>query len=143
MGIVIGKFTGNYFYAILGSLIIDIDHTFAYIRHNLIFDPKKLLLSMFDPKDETGDQRGLFHNVFVWALITGIVYYNFDYTVSITFSLAYLSHLLLDLLDSSDYYPFYPIDYKIKGPIEYLSRYEFALSSILFLLFLGLWYYYV
>ena len=59
-----------------------------------------------------------------------------NYQIGIIVSLGYLSHLLLDLFDGSDFYPFYPLKYNVRGPIGYLSKVELCFALFLFIIFL-------
>jgi len=50
-----------------------------------------------------------------------------------TIVLSYASHLLLDLLDSADYWPLYPFKFlNYRGPVRFFSKQEVFLA-ILFL----------
>ena len=40
-GLIIGKLFGNYTVALLGALLIDLDHLIPYIKHKVIFGFKK------------------------------------------------------------------------------------------------------
>jgi len=134
MGLIIGKITGNYPIALAGALLIDIDHLIPYIKHKLIFDLKKLWKTITNPDDLYGNQRNYLHSIFAFILINFLVFL-FDYRIGIAFSLGYVSHLFLDMLDNSDFYPLYPLKYNIKGPIKYLSKTEFILTLFLFIIF--------
>lgn len=135
VGLIIGKIFGNYVVALLGALIIDIDHLVPYIKHKIIFRPKKLCKTITNPKDPYGNQRNYLHSVFLWAVIS-IIIILINFNIGLIFSLAYFSHLLFDALDNSNFYPFYPLKYNLKGPIGYLSVREFMFTLILLILFL-------
>ena len=133
-GLIIGKLIQNYPVALAGALLIDIDHLVPYIKYKIIFDLKKLWKIITNPDDPYGNQRNYLHSIFAFILINlGI--FLFDYRIGIAFSLGYLSHLFLDALDSSDFYPLYPIKLNVRGPIKYFSKTEFILTLALFVIF--------
>lgn len=134
IGLIIGKLTQNYSVALASALLIDIDHLIPYIKHKVIFNSKKFWKTVTNSHDSYGNQRNYLHSIFAFISINlGI--FLFDYRIGIVFSLGYLSHLLLDALDSSDFHPFYPIKWNVRGPIKYLSKTEFAFTLILFVIF--------
>ena len=134
-GLLIGKIFGNYITALLGALILDIDHLIPYIKHNIIFNFKKFWKTITNSKDPYGNQRNYLHSIFSWIIISFVIIL-FNFYIGLVFSLAYFSHLLLDALDSSDFYPFYPLRYNLKGPIKYLSIEEHIFTFCLIILFL-------
>ena len=48
-GLIIGKVTNNYPIALVGSLVIDIDHLVPYVKHKVIFNPGKFWKTVTDP----------------------------------------------------------------------------------------------
>ena len=133
-GLIIGKISGNYLVALIGALFIDLDHLVVYIKKGIIFKPKKLWKIIIDANDPYGFQRNFLHNFFVWIVLS-IIILIFDFKIGIIFSLAYLSHLFLDSLDGSDFYPFYPWKFNVRGPIRYLSLSELIFTLILLLVY--------
>ena len=131
-GLIIGKLTNNYVYAILGSLLVDFDHLFSFIKHKVkLTGIVKLLLSPIDPYS---DQRSIFHNILV-PIVGVIVSIYFDTRNFVVFFFAYTTHLVFDMLDKSNYYPFYPNLFCIKGIIKYLSIQEHIFTFILLILY--------
>mgnify|MGYP001559157947 FL=1 len=63
-GLIIGKIYGNYLIAIVGALIIDLDHLIPYIKNKIIFNPKKLWKTITNSKDPYGNQRNYLHSSF-------------------------------------------------------------------------------
>ena len=124
LGLVIGKVMGNYPVAILASTLVDVDHLQSYIKHGLLSRPKELWSTLTSQDDPYGDQRGIFHNVMFFALVSWVLISLFS-SVGWVIAAGWLGHLCLDALDSSDYWPLYP--YKrinLKGPIDYNSKAE-------------------
>lgn len=134
-GLIIGKLFGNYIIALLGALLVDIDHLIVYAKHGILFNPKKFWKTITNPLDPYGNQRNFLHSFFTWIIISAIIFL-IDFRIGIIFSLAYLSHLILDLLDGSDFYPLYPLKFNIKGPIKYLSMQEWIVTLILLIVFI-------
>jgi len=134
LGLLIGKISGNYQISLLVSLAPDIDHLISYTKHGVLFHPKKFWKTVTDVNDPWEDQRSFLHNLIVWFVLSLIAIF-LNKTIGIIFASAYLGHLLLDALDNSDYYPFYPNKFRIKGPIVYASRSEFVLFVALLLTF--------
>ena len=134
-GLIIGKLFGNYVIALIGALFLDLDHLIPYIKHKIIFKPKKLWKTITNSKDNYGNQRNFLHSFIFWAIISLIVLV-FSLDAGIIFSLAYLSHLVLDLIDGSDFYPLYPFKWNVKGPIKYFSFGEVVINLALLIIFL-------
>ena len=135
VGLIIGKISGSYLVALIGALFVDLDHLIVYVKNGILFKPKKLWKTITDANDPYGFQRNFLHNFFVWIIIS-ILILIWDFRIGIIFSLAYLSHLLLDSLDGSDFYPFYPWKINVKGPIKYLSIQEWTITLILLIAFI-------
>ena len=134
LGLLIGKVSGNYEIALLVSMAPDMDHFVSYARHGVLLHPKKFWKTVTDVNDPWEDQRSFLHNIVVW-LILSLIAILLNKTAGIVFTSAYFGHLLLDALDNSDYYPFYPKKFRIKGPVVYNSKGEFVLFAILLLTF--------
>ena len=134
-GLIIGYLSGNYLIALVGALVLDLDHLWIYFKHKILFKPKKFWKTITSPKDPYGNQRNYLHSFLFWIIIS-ILILLINWNIGVIFSLAYLSHLLLDLLDGSDFYPLYPIKWKVKGPIKYLSWKELVFTLILLIIFI-------
>ncbi|MBU5575364.1 MAG: metal-dependent hydrolase [Candidatus Aenigmatarchaeota archaeon] len=94
-------------FAFIGALIPDIDYKFYHrkICHNLWF----LLFCNF----------------------IGFYFKIFDITVSIIFSIGFISHLFADALTHSGIRPFWPLGPKFHGPIKTGGFGEFLLLCIM------------
>jgi hypothetical protein len=134
-GLIVGKITGNYLWAILGAMIIDLDHLIPYIKHRIIFNPKKFWKTIIDPKDRYGNQRNFLHCLLAFIII-GIVMIISKFQPGYAFLAGYASHLFLDSIDASDLYLFYPAKCNVIGPVKYLSKTEWILTILFFLIFL-------
>jgi len=135
LGLIIGKITGNYLIALAGSLAIDLDHLIPYIKHKIIYSSDKFWKTITDPRDKYGDQRNYLHSFIAWIAISFIISV-FSNHVGFVFSIAYLGHLIVDSLDGSNFFPFYPLSkINFKGPIKYFSESEFLFTLVLFIIF--------
>ena len=135
-GLVIGKLTGNYPLSIAVAVGVDADHFFSYAKNGTLTSVKKFIKTSLAKDDPYGDQKNILHNVFVFVLISGVIFL-INHQIGFIFSLAYLSNLVLDALDNSDYFPFYPSRrVNIRGPIEYASWKEFLIVCFLVVTFL-------
>jgi hypothetical protein len=127
----IGKITGDYAVSLLAATAVDLDHGISYVKNGILFSPKKLLDAIVNEHDPWGNQRNILHNIGAWALISVCAFFV-DTTIGWSVSLGYLSHLLLDALDTADYYPFFPnTSVNLKGSIRYFSRHETLFVAII------------
>lgn len=133
LGLVIGKLTGDYQSALLGSLIIDIDHLAPALKERRLFDFKDLWRRS---KKSTDSARSFLHGVIPWIAFSVLLSF-FDLKFGLIFGLGYFGHLVLDALDDSPFHPFYPNKkINIKGFIPYYSLEELIFSITLFVAYL-------
>jgi membrane-bound metal-dependent hydrolase YbcI (DUF457 family) len=136
-GLIIGELTGNYWAALIGALVIDLDHLLPFFRKGILLKPKELWKAITSPEDHIGKQRNIMHSILTWLILSAIAFL-IDTHAGIAFSLGYKSHLLLDAMDNYGLPIFFPHNFKISGPIKYLSTYEYVLATVLFIVFLAL-----
>lgn len=131
-GLIIGKLTGDYPTAILGAVAIDLDHLIPHIKNRIIFNVKAMLKVA---KSTHESSRSYLHSFIAFPLIVGLIAL-FSSKIALVFGLGYLSHFLLDIIDSDDFYPFFPWKkFNIQGFIGYYSKAEFLFTIILFLVY--------
>lgn len=106
-GLIIGKLTNNYPASLAGALAMDLDHLISYFENGILFKPPKFIAAITDKNDPWGDQRYYLHNILSWLVISGIIFL-IDSKFGLAFGLAYLSHLVLDIFDDADFFPFFP-----------------------------------
>lgn len=134
-GLIIGKLTGNYPLAIASSTLIDVDHLQSYIKSGVILKPKLFWKTITDQADPYGDQRGYLHNLAIFFFTSAILFIAFSYAI-LPLILGWFGHLLLDMLDNSDYWPFYPKKWlNLKGPIIYASFQEVIFAIFLIVIY--------
>jgi membrane-bound metal-dependent hydrolase YbcI (DUF457 family) len=135
VGLIIGKLTGDYSTALIGSLAMDLDHAVSHYRHGLFSKPRKWLQTMLNQKDSWGDQRSFLHSIFSWVIIS-LILLAINFHIGLVFSIAYFFHLILDLLDQSDFWPFFPFKkLVVKGPVGYFSKQEIIFDIMLIVVF--------
>lgn len=126
-GLLIGTITGHPIVGLIAGCFPDIDHVYSYVKHGYLKNWKTFYKNAFGKEDVSGDQRNILHNIFIAALICLIGFIAAP-LFFVTFSLSYVSHLLLDALDTSDYFPLYPSRIiNIKGFIDFYSHQEVVL----------------
>ena len=132
-GLVIGKITGDYTAAMLGSLLPDSDHFYSYIKHKAFTSLKNLKAFITDEDDPHDDQRNIFHNI-IFAILVWIIMMFISLPFGIIFTASHLIHLFMDSMDGADYYPFYPNKkINLKGPIGFFSKWDVLISVVLIL----------
>ena len=137
-GLIIGKLTGNYNAALLGSVVMDLDHLLAYSRAGILFNFKKLLIATTGKINIGMPQRNFLHNIFFCLLISAVAL-TINFSAGLVFAIAYICHLILDSLDNSNYYPLYPnLKIKLHGPIKYFSKQDIIFAAILLLIFFAI-----
>lgn len=142
MGAVIGTIFGHPILAIAVSVLIDIDHLYSYVRHGVIWQPQKLWKTLTDSDDPYGDQRGYLHNIIIAVILCGLSFLVVPVSFALVFSVSYIAHLVLDALDRSDYFIFFPsTKVNIKGFIDYYGKTEIIFIVFLLLLALALKYF--
>ncbi len=133
-GLIIGKLFNSYALAIATSLLLDVDHLYVFIKHRVLFSAQKFWDTITDPIDHLGGQRAILHNYFVWAFLSLLVFL-WNRNIGIVFSVSYFAHLFLDLIDGSDFTPFWPFPLNIQGPVTYFSTTEFVFTGFLYLIY--------
>ena len=130
--------TGDFPTALAGSLVMDLDHTISYFRNGILFKPRQLFKVIQDEADPWGDQRNFLHSIFSWVVIFFLLL-TINSNFVLVFSIAYLFHLILDALDSSDFYPFFPFNkFVIRGFVKYFSKQEIIFDVCLILVLITL-----
>jgi membrane-bound metal-dependent hydrolase YbcI (DUF457 family) len=129
-GLFLGKLLGSVLLVAIGSIIVDIDHLYVFVKRGLIFYPRKLWASMFSPHDPYGTHRTVAHSFFAWLVVTiAVTLVNKQYGAMI--SIGYLGHLMLDAIDSDDLQLMFPLKGTMKGPVVYNSRVEYFIDIII------------
>ena len=135
LGLVIGKVTGNYELGIFSSIAPDFDHIASYMKSGVLKNPILFWKTVTDREDSYGDQRGILHNILVFIVCSMILIYFFKF-IGLVIMFGWLGHIILDMLDNSDYWPFYPnkkID--IRGLIKYFLFQEFLFFVCLLIVY--------
>ncbi len=131
-----GKLSGDYVTAIIAGTFVDFDHLIAYFRHGELFNRRFFKRIFSNEEDPWNEQRGWFHNIYAFVIINSIAYIFFP-SLFLPILLGYGSHIILDLIDRSEVYPFFPNKKIIlRGWIKYGTVQELILFFILLATFL-------
>jgi hypothetical protein len=127
VGYAISISTGSPVIAIGAALAPDVDHFFA-LRGSTYPSARMFVSALWEREDKSGIQRNVLHNVVVAAIIALVSWFVRGDVVVIA---GYGSHLLLDMIDGSLYYPFFPSKaFGIRGFIPYFSWQELVFAAI-------------
>lgn len=133
-GLLIGTLLGYPIIGLVTGCFPDIDHLYSYVKHGYFKNWKVFYKYAFGKDDVTGDQRNILHNVLIVSLLCLLVFFTLHKFFAV-FSLAYISHIILDAVDTSDYFPFYPSKIiNIKGFLDFYSYQEGILFSVLLII---------
>jgi len=92
---------------VLGALLPDIDRSTSFIGRRV-----KVFGWIFR-------HRGVFHSLSMLLLLSGVLYILFlDRAVAYAFALGYASHLLIDGLSREGVRLFFPLPWRLKGPVR-------------------------
>lgn len=135
-GLIIGKLTGQYVAALLGMLLLDLDHLFVYLKEG-VFKSCKKLWKIVSFQDYIEGDRTFLHSFIFWLpLSIAVIWISPDW--GLAFSLGYFFHLVMDMFDDSDFYGFWPLDISFKGPIGYLSWSEVFLTVVMLIVWISI-----
>lgn len=130
LGIILGKFFGNYFFFIIGSILPDLDHLLIIIK-NKFWSIKKIIRTIkYEKKFDIRYKTPFFHSILALILFSTIIYL-FDNKATLFFGTAYLMHLLIDWIDIDEKYYLYPLKIKFRGFLPIWSKPEQILTIIL------------
>jgi membrane-bound metal-dependent hydrolase YbcI (DUF457 family) len=128
-GLLIGAIVGHPIIGLVVACAPDVDHLYSYVKHGYLKDWNTFYKNAFGKDDARGDQRNILHNVVVFGILVLLVWFLLP-QLFLVFTLAYGSHLLLDAVDTSDYYLLYPWKkINIRGFIDFYSWQEAILLS--------------
>ncbi len=141
--LLIWHLTWDYVTAVACSFLVDVDHLLPIVKNWLLFRPKKIRDAMINPEVmknhitwKKEDERNYLHSVFSFFILSALVVL-ISVPVGIVFTIAYGVHLIFDMLDKSDYYPFYPLKFiNVKWFIRYFSKQELFFAFGLFVTWL-------
>ncbi len=128
-GIILGKFTGNYFYAIIGAILPDIDHIYIIIK-NKLYSLNKIIDSIkYEKKYNIKYKTPFMHSISGLILFTSIIFL-IDKQNYFIIAISSFSHLILDWPDIDKKYFLYPIKTEFKGFLSILSKTEQIITFI-------------
>ena len=128
-GLLIGTAVGHPVEGVIFGCLPDIDHFYSYVKHGYLKNWNTFYKNAFGRDDAAGDQRNILHNIFVFAGLSILIWFLLP-QFFLVFTIAYASHLVLDAIDTSDYFPLYPWKgINIRGFINFYSWQEGVLLS--------------
>ncbi|MBI5734046.1 MAG: metal-dependent hydrolase [Candidatus Kerfeldbacteria bacterium] len=138
-GLAIGEMANSLPAALVGALFPDLDHLVPYFRFGVFRSWGMFWRTVRSHDDPYGCQRNYFHSIWLFGLVTAVCI-ALGGVASLAFVLGYGSHLVLDALDSAEWWPFYPLrTVTVRGPIGYLSRGELLVTIFLAAVVALLW----
>lgn len=133
-GLLIGTLLGHPTLGLVVGCFPDIDHLYSYVKHGYLKNWRTFYRHAFGKDDVTGDQRNILHNILIVLLLCLVIFFVLPELFTVV-SFAYISHIILDAIDTSDYFPLYPSKViNIKGFLDFYSYKEGILFSILLLI---------
>ena len=126
----LGHMMGNISLVTFGAIIVDIDHLLGFWMSGILFSPRKVWRAMSRPHDPFGEHRTPMHSLLMWIVFTMILF-ALAPDVAKFISIGYLSHLMLDAVDSDKLQLLWPLKGNIMGPLVYNSELEYMIDVIL------------
>jgi len=125
LGLILGNFYGHTLLFVVASMLPDIDHLYVIIK-NKLYNKKKLFDALkHEERYNLRFKTPLMHSVLGLIICTSLFYlFSYNLTLSVYFSLAYFSHLLLDWPDIDKKQYLYPFKKEFKGFLPIWSRAE-------------------
>ena len=125
LGLILGKLYNHTLLFVVASMLPDIDHLYVIIK-NKLYNKKKLFDALkHEERYNLRFKTPLMHSVLGLIICTSLFYlFSYNLTLSVYFSLAYFSHLLLDWPDIDKKQYLYPFKKEFKGFLPIWSRAE-------------------
>lgn len=105
---------------------------FVFIFKNIIPALAIFLAALLPDLDLAFLHRKLFHNLF-FGFIIGVVLLLYPVLI-LPFCVGFLSHLALDAFTPMGIWPFWPLGFRIKGPIRTGKIFDYCLFLLFFVL---------
>lgn len=119
-----------FFIVLFTTLFVDIDEADSTIGKRL--QPFSIIINAIF------GHRGIFHTLLI-PLPVFLTLHFFQYPeIANAIFLGYSSHLFMDMLTPAGIYPFYPLQWRIHGPIRVGSVFEWVLAAFFFFLIIFL-----
>ena len=135
VGLILGKQFGYTTSFVIGSVFPDIDHLFVLIK-NRHFRPSEIFDAMKNEKKYGERYKTPYTHSFLAWIVISIPIILVSKPIGVAFSIGYLTHLVLDIIDTDEKQLFYPFKKRIKGFLPVFSYFE-----IIIILALGIIYF--
>ncbi len=132
--LILGKLLGNYWYLLVGSLIVDIDHVIILIK-NKHYNLRECI-DILKHEERYGERlRSPYLHSFLGLVSTSLlVWLLFNANGAVYYAIGYLIHLMIDLFDKDVMFLFYPAKIKFNGTLPIASHVELALTAFFLVL---------
>ena len=118
---------------------------YVEVQNPMVFVALVIFATLFPDIDEAGStigkktqpfsnminmicgHRGVFHSFLLPAAATLTLFFLQENEAAIAVFLGYASHLVMDMMTPAGIFPFYPLRWRIRGPIPVNSIFEYIL----------------
>ncbi len=130
IGIFLGMLFGNYQFFIIGAIFADIDHIYIYFIKARLFKWKKFIDALkYEKKYGIRSKTPFVHSILGMIVFSAIVFL-FSKEGALAFFIGYLSHLVLDAIDTDEMQIFYPLKFTFHGFLPVWSNAEKVITAI-------------
>lgn len=140
LGLILGKLFGHTLLFVIASMLPDIDHLYIIIKHKLF--PLKRTIQVLKKEEEHNIRfkTPLMHSLLGLLLCSGLFFISIqNVQLTLFFSLAYCSHLLLDWPDIDKKQYLYPLKREFSGFLPIWSKTEQILTILASLIIIFLY----
>ncbi len=135
IGLILGKKFSHTISFVAGSVLPDIDHLAVLIK-NKHFKPREIFYAMKNEKEYGENYKTPYtHSLLAWLVIS-LALLIINKNIGVAFSIGYLSHLILDIIDTDEKQLFYPLKKKIRGFLPVFSIFEIISTVILLIIYI-------
>ena len=135
IGLILGKKFGYTLSFVAGSVLPDIDHLAILIK-NRHFKPKEIFNAMKNEKEYGENYKTPYtHSLLAWFVIS-LVFIIINKNIGVAFSVGYLFHLVLDVIDTDEKQLFYPFKKRIKGFLPVFDIFEIIATVVLLIIYM-------
>ncbi|MFC1769086.1 metal-dependent hydrolase [Nanoarchaeota archaeon] len=127
--LILWKLFGNFWFLMVGSMIVDIDHLFLLIK-NKHFNLREAVDVLKNEEKYGEHYRSPYLHSFFGLIVTSLlVWLFFSPTGAVYWAIGYLTHLIIDLFDKDVQYLLFPLKIEFKGTLPIPSYVEFTIAG--------------
>lgn len=134
IGLILGKKFGHTTTFLAGSILPDINHFFVLIKNKYFKIRETFAVMKYEKRYGENYKTPYTHSLLAWLILSAFSFFinlNFGFA----FSIGYLIHLILDLLDSDEKQLFFPFKKRVKGFLPVFNLGEMFLAAILMVIY--------